>query len=412
MNTTESIRGWLVAKSNRKEYKRCRTGSDLLDMVVGGNKGVFGYPFGKIINIVGDKSSGKTFLANELIASAYYDYGDKLDWRYDDAESGYSFDTEGMYGLQIYDEEHIESSRTVEDWYGNLRLFIERMQEHPDRVGIYVLDSLDGLSDKATQERGEERLKKHRKGEQYDKGSYNMGKAAFLSKEFFKGVASLLEETNVLLVVVSQVRDNIDPFSFKKHSRAGGKALDFYAHTALWLATITKLARTVQGTKRTYGVVTRAKADKSKTPRPFREADFILRFDYGLDNTASNLDFLFQCRGDSGKLLASAKSIPWEPGEKKSAGNLKAFLKEEGYMEKLTADLGKKVKTGEMIDWIQTQEKELVDKFNGKFGAVFEYDDLIDYIEQNNLEAELTRRVQEKWEEIEAEISTNRKRKY
>ena len=48
-----------------------RTGCKLIDLVVGGNKGVYGFPAGKFINIVGDKSAGKTFLANEIIASNY-----------------------------------------------------------------------------------------------------------------------------------------------------------------------------------------------------------------------------------------------------------------------------------------------------------------------------------------------------
>lgn len=401
-----------MSKPQRKIHKYCPTGCDILDLVVGGSEEVYGYPFGRIINVVGDKSSGKTFLANELIAAAYYMYADKLDWRYDDAESGYSFDTESMYGLQIYEGNHIESSETVEDWYGNLRIFLEEMEETPDKLGIYVLDSLDGVSDSETQERGEERLKKHKKGEKFEKGFYNMGKAAFLSKEFFKGVASLLENTNVLLVVVSQVRENIDPFSFKKYVRAGGKALDFYAHTCLWLATLQKLDKTVQGNKLTYGVVTKAKADKSKTPRPFREGTFVIRFDYGIDNTATNLDFLYQCRGDSGKLIKNSKNIAWEPGEKTNVKNLKDFLTENQQLDKMYEELGKKVKQEEMVSWIQKQDAELVKKFNSHFGAVFDYEDLIDYIEDNNLENELRQRVRDKWEEIESKIKTNRKRKY
>ena len=57
-------------------YFQC--GCELLDLVVGGNKGVFGVPAGKFINIVGDKSAGKTFLSNEFIAWAHYNFGKKF----------------------------------------------------------------------------------------------------------------------------------------------------------------------------------------------------------------------------------------------------------------------------------------------------------------------------------------------
>ena len=78
-----------------------QTGCRVLDLTVGGNKDILGFPAGKFINIVGDKSAGKTFLSNEIIANAHYKYGNKFKWVYDDCESGYSFDTESMYGFEI-----------------------------------------------------------------------------------------------------------------------------------------------------------------------------------------------------------------------------------------------------------------------------------------------------------------------
>jgi RecA/RadA recombinase len=73
------------------------TGNTLLDLVVGGAPNVLGYPVGKFVNIVGDKSAGKTFLANEMIAYAYHNFDKKkFKWIYDDCEAGYSFDTVSM----------------------------------------------------------------------------------------------------------------------------------------------------------------------------------------------------------------------------------------------------------------------------------------------------------------------------
>ena len=73
----------------------------MFDLVTGGNKNVFGVPAGRFINIVGDKSAGKTFLSNEFIAWAYHNLGKDFKWVYDDCESGYSFDTQSLYGFDI-----------------------------------------------------------------------------------------------------------------------------------------------------------------------------------------------------------------------------------------------------------------------------------------------------------------------
>ena len=115
----------LVSIGCKKMSIYFKTGCMLFDKVIGGNKNVYGVPAGKIINIVGDKSSGKTFLSNEFIAWAYHNYGDKFKWVYDDCESGYSFDTKLMYGFEVMPmnvEDRIHSE-TVEDAFCNISNF-------------------------------------------------------------------------------------------------------------------------------------------------------------------------------------------------------------------------------------------------------------------------------------------------
>ncbi len=80
----------------------CETGSDLFDLVGGG-----GLPWGKIVNIVGDNSTGKTLLASEIIAAAHKKYGEDLVWHYDDAEAGYSFDSKTIWGIDIVADDEI-----------------------------------------------------------------------------------------------------------------------------------------------------------------------------------------------------------------------------------------------------------------------------------------------------------------
>jgi len=326
-----------------------RTGSLLLDLVVGGGVGL-GLPAGKIINIVGDKSSGKTFLACEIVANAYHTYKDKVKFVYDDAESGFGFNTKDLYGFDI--EEFKIKSRTVEELFCNVKDFINKLKK--EEVGIYVLDSLDGLSSSQLIEIGEERFKAFKQEKDYDKGSYQMEFAKFLSQEFFRNLTAEIDEKNILLIIISQIRTDISPMSFKKWTRAGGKALDFYAHTVLWL----KSLRTIEKKGADIGVIIQAKTEKSKTPRPYRQCLFPVYFNYGIDNIGSCIDYLYSLRSDkTGELLSKKEKIIWEEQE-------------------------------------------------------FTRDSLISFIEDNDLVSDLEQMVIDKWEQEEKDRLIDRKKKY
>ncbi len=399
-------------KNDKKEkVKRISTGCTLLDLVVGGGQGL-GFPAGKIINIVGDKSSGKTFLGCEIIASNYYVYKDKLQYNYDDGESGFTFDTKQLYGIDIIRKGPLKgyTSHTIEDFDVNTKRFIKKIKS--DEVGIYILDSLDGLSNEEIEERSEKRYKAAEQGKDYKEGTYGMRTPKFLSQEFFRTKTKEFREKDVILIIISQVRENIDPFSFRKFSRSGGKALDFYAHTALWLATVKKIK--IKG--RTVGVVIKARTDKSKTPRPFRECTFLMYFDYGIDNIGTNLDYLFDLRGKDGELKNIADNICWK-GKEINMPNLKTFLEENDILDLAREEKKKETERPQLskdwiIDWISRQDK-LKNKFEKEFGSPMTREKLIEKIEVDpKMQKELEQRVIDKWEEIESSVRTNRKRKY
>lgn len=384
------------------------TGSDLLDELTGGGESK-GFPTGRIVNFVGDKSSGKTFLALEVIAAAKQIYKNNLKWVYDDSESGFSFDTKRLYGFEIMplDKNDRVKSDTVESAYCNVRKFFEGLKEN--EFGIYVIDSMDGLTSKQMNQLADEQYKTFiSEKDEKEKGSFKMGKAKYLSDTFFPQLADLIENKNGLLVIISQVRTNIDPMSFEKFTRAGGKALDFYCHTVLWLANINKIKRK----DRPVGVTVKAKNTKSKTPRPYREAYLTLYFDYGLDNISTNIDFLFDLRTPSGQ-LQKEKTISWEADSDISIMDIKEFLQEnkkEGYYRK---NIHKKIKRDEFLEWINNEkQKSLFKKYMIKFSNKMKRDDLVKYIEENNLQNELTKRTVEKWEAIEMSIASNRPPKY
>lgn len=391
------------------------TGSDLLDIVVGGGEG-FGYPIGKIINLVGDKSSGKTFLACEIVAATNYhpEYKNKLKWVYDDCESGFSFDTKKLYGFEImpFKDEKRTKSKTVEDAYCNVRNFFEKLTD--DEYGIYVIDSLDALNDKEGKKIADEqfvRFKKRKESpeekEEKEKGSYRMGKAKYLSNTFFPNLADLIEKKNGLLIIISQVRCNLDPFSFEKYSRAGGKAMDFYAHTVLWLANVNKIMKK----DRAVGITVKAQNNKSKTPRPYRSTFVKILFDYGIDNIQSNIDYAFDLLTPRGQLVKNPK-VKWSNKILNLEG-LKAFLIEHNLEEKYRKEVKPKLKASEVIAWLENNSDDFIKKaFIAEFSDSMNRKDCIDFVTKNNLKYILRKKVVDKWEAIEESVKSNLPPKY
>ena len=393
------------------------TGCTLLDLVLGGGMGM-GFPAGVVLNLVGDKSSGKTFLANEIIAANHHRLNTakktRFVWHYDDSESGYTFNTRKLYGVEVRPaDREMADSKTVEEMDTNAGVFLNTIK--PEQVGMYVVDSLDGLSDDEKEERAEARVTAAEKGKELEQGdTYGTAAAKFLSQEFFRTKTSQFRERNASLIIVSQVRENLDKKAFgKKYKRAGGKAMDFYAHSCLWLTTIAKITKG----DRVVGVLVEAKAEKSKTPRPFRSCQFTLYFDYGIDNIGTNLDFLFALRGDDGKLLKAAEAVCWDGKEPKNLETLRRWLDRESLAELARAE--KKAETGKAnlsVDWIlewAAREPERAAKLTEHFGTTESRDDLIRRIESDpKMRKALEARVVAKWEEAEAAVATNRPSKY
>ena len=402
---------------NNENY--VRTGCTLLDCMAGGGVGL-GFPFGKILNFVGDKSSGKTFISNEIIAANYHKFKKDLKFNYDDAETGYTFDTSKMYGVNIMHEDTLFSN-TVEELDVNLYNFLKKIRTEKQK-GIYVVDSLDGLANADTLAREEERAKEMKKcqdkGEEYsgDKGTYGMQSQKFLSQEFFRTKAAKLDNRNILLIFISQIRDKIDARAFqKKWTRAGGKALDFYAHSVVVLANVSKIKKD----NKIIGLVVKAKTDKSKTPRPYRECEFSLYFDYGIDDIGSSLDYLFDLRGEDGKLKKASEEIRFDGNEEMTLKNLKEFFEKKEMLDvvrefavektgskKLTTDLLK-----EFAELNVKDDKDFKELFGT--GETFTRDELIEKAEKDpKFKREIEIMTIAKWEEAESKVATNRKGKY
>jgi recombination protein RecA len=246
------------------------SGCFMLDLVLGG-----GWGRGRIINLVGDKSSGKTLLAVEACANFSLVSGPE-NIRYLEAESAFDENYADIIGMPKGVKIATGIER-VEGFYKDLSEFLKT--RNPQQPSLYVVDSLDAMSDDAEMEKG------------FAEGSYGTSKARQLSK-LFRQLVGDLHRANCTLLIISQIRDKIGVVFGEKHTRSGGRALDFYASQIVWLSETGKIRRTIKGVDRVIGIRTLARTKKNKLGLPFRQAELALIFRYGIDDEETMLDWL------------------------------------------------------------------------------------------------------------------------
>lgn len=246
------------------------SGCAVLDACLGG-----GYPLGRITNIVGDRSTGKTLLAMEAFANFHKQFPSGRMF-YLEAEAAFDKAFAREMGMPVDRVEFVESAFTVEEFYSALQSAVAEANSEP---AIFVVDSLDALSDAAEI------------GREIDKGSFGAEKAKKLS-ELFRKLVKHVEQSRLNLMIISQVRDAIGVTFGRKHRRSGGKALDFYASQILWLSETGKLSKTIRGIKRPVGVSVKGYMDKSKVGLPYRTCAFDILFGFGVDSVGSSIKYL------------------------------------------------------------------------------------------------------------------------
>ena len=211
---------------------------------------------------------------------------------------------------------------------------------------IYVLDSFDAVDADADREKIEDAMKKREKGKD-SSGSYGTAKARKAS-DILRNIRLEIKKSNSLLIIVSQIRDNLNAGNFgSKKTRSGGRALKHYSWHELWLYLGKK--------ERVIGVESMPKLGKNRETGKYRDGIFPIYYDLGIDDIGANIDFLLTEKF-------------WEKG-------------------KQTINAGE-------LDFSGTKAK------------------LIEHIENNNLEIELQKCVQKCWTEIEESLKLNRKRRF
>ena len=250
------------------------SGCTLLDLAAGGGWGI-----GRVTNIVGDSSTGKTLLAIEACANFGALYGGKS-IRYAEIEA--AFDRPYAYTMGMpKDAEYTEDVHTIEDFERDLDAWLAK-QTGPS---LYILDSLDACSSTAELER-----------EIGDHATYGAEKAKAIS-ELFRKMVKKIRDKQATIIIISQLRDNIGVRFGETKKRSGGHALQFYSSQVFWLAQVKSLKRVVSKVERTIGIQVRARNKKNKLGKPFRQVDFTLLFSYGVADELSMLDWLKENHG-------------------------------------------------------------------------------------------------------------------
>lgn len=283
---------------NPKGQEFFSSGCAILDCVLGG-----GWAEDRLLNITGDASSGKTLLAIEASSNFIRKYPQGQVW-YCETEAAFDPEYAEALGLDMDKVNFLDDIHTVEALYESFEELLKEMENAGEgQKALYIIDSLDALSDMAELER------------KMTDGSYGTSKARKIS-ELLRRMNAQLHKSNVTVMTISQTRENIGVSFGEKYTRSGGRAIRFYASQELWLALVGKIEKTSKGIKRTTGVKVRAKVKKNKCGLPHRECDFNILFGYGIDDLSANLQW-----------LESAGELEHHFGEKAAKSVLKAAEK-------------------------------------------------------------------------------------
>ena len=281
------------------KLKFLHSGSTMLNLALTGHP-LLGWALGRISNIVGDKSTGKTLLAIEA-ATLFLNRPPKGIKRprvkYCEGEAAFDEDYAQMLGMPV-DRVEFEKTETVEEVFEQLNQVCNETHKE-DQATLFIVDSLDSISSKAEMDR------------EFDEDTYSGEKQKKLGELFRKQVKNM-EESQVHLMIISQIRENISRLPFApKYRRSGGKALDFYASHVVWLAEVDKHLR--KGW--VYGIQVKANVTKNKVSRPYRQVEFPIIFEYGVDDVYAMLTFLDDKRMDDDIRVEKQKGGWWNwPG--------------------------------------------------------------------------------------------------
>ena len=276
------------------------TGSLTLDLALG----VGGLPRGRIVEVYGPESSGKTTLALHVVAEVQKLGGTAA---FVDAEHALDPLYAGKLGVNV-DDLLVSQPDT-----GEQALEITDMLVRSGAVDVIVVDSVAALTPKAEIEG--------------DMGDSHMGLQARLMSQALRKLTGVIKRANTLVIFINQIRMKIGVMFGNPETTTGGNALKFYASVRLDIRRIGALKRGDE----IIGNETRVKVVKNKVAPPFKQATFDILYDLGISRESEIMEL-----GVAQGFMEKTGAWYSYRGERLGQGkdNVRTYLKEHPEMAK------------------------------------------------------------------------------
>ncbi len=313
-----------LGESNEMNVEAVPTGSVALDAATG----IGGVPKGRIIEIYGPESSGKTTLALHIVAEAQKMGGDAA---FIDAE--HALDPVYAENLGV----DVDSLLVSQPDNGEQALEITEALTRSGAIDVIIVDSVAALVPKAEIEG--------------DMGDSHVGLHARLMSQALRKLAGAISKSNTVIIFINQLREKVGVVYGNPEVTTGGRALKFYASMRMDVRRIEQL----KGPGNEFiGSRTRVKIVKNKVAPPFKEAEFDIMYGEGISREGELLDMGI-------KLNVIQKSGSWLSYGPERLGQgrdrVKELLKND---PELTARIEKDIK--DATSKLAAKEKDLADE--------------------------------------------------